>query len=94
MPKVNFPDPQHLMLDALHKEVYRLLEDEVIDGEDVQYLFEGEPESVVFTCDDLHDFESDEDRYDTVMLVGARDLAAKIDYWTARLRDIQDRDNA
>lgn len=93
MAHVNMPDPQHLMLSALKAEIDRLFDAGEFDAEDMQWIYENEPESVVFTGEDLeHDYVDMEEAMETVMAVGERDLDAKIRYWQDVLRRKQHED--
>lgn len=92
MTRVNMPDPQHLMLDALHAEVYRLHDAGVFDAEDMQWLFEEEPESHVFMSSDITEEDYNEE-FATIKEVGSRDLAAKISYWTGVLKRTAESDD-
>lgn len=85
--KVNIPDAQHAHLDAIMSEVYRLMD----AGLDLSWAFDDAPESVVFYGEDLErDYVDMDEAMETVMLVGARDLDAKIRYWTNILESARD----
>lgn len=88
--KINMPDPQHLMLDALHAEIYRLFDEKEIDEDTLQWLFDEEPESHVFTSDDITEEDYNEE-FATIMEVGSRDLEAKISYWGTALRRLAEK---
>jgi len=89
--EIRIPDPQHVMLDALHQEVDRLADSGKIDTDTVQYLYENEPESIVFFGEDLdHDYVDMEEAMETIRAVGERDLQSKIDYWVTALERLKE----
>lgn len=99
--RVNEPDPQHAMLDALNEAIdeacARLDKMDGITSDDIQGCFPSFNEelgyagyqSVCFTGDDLAGYDPDE-AYDIVMAVGSRDLDIKINEARTTLRNLND----
>jgi hypothetical protein len=79
-------DPQHLHLDALMEDIGRAIDEGAIAQDNIEYIYEREPESHVFYGADLDGaYDDPEEAREIVMMVGGRDLDAKIQYWTGIL---------
>lgn len=92
MQKVRIPDSQHVELECLRKAVDDFIELNDLDPKELYFLWDEEPESVVFTQDYLEEnYGNDWDMaMETVMAVGERDLDNKIRYWRHILNNMNE----
>lgn len=86
-------DPQHAVLDALMDAVYAAIDAGDLSRGDADYAFDNAPESHAYSAADLDTGDDWDDVRDVVMAVGGRDMADKIDYWTAVLADLDNRED-
>lgn len=85
---IRLPDTQQLELDALLEAIEQAFCDGVLDGEDLDYLYENEPESHVFSGEDYDGYDDYDEAREIFMEIGSRDLDDKIRYWRREIERI------